>query len=107
MRKLLKMAMAEEPTLLSSAARCGAKTRRGAACQSPAVKGKRRCRMHGGTNPGPPKGNRNAYKHGRAYTNARTLIAAQTGVDPAIIPKEFIEAKMAVLLVKKEARQKR
>ena len=29
--------------------------------QSPAVKGKRRCRMHGGTNAGAPKGNRNAY----------------------------------------------
>ncbi|WP_374420937.1 hypothetical protein [Novosphingobium arvoryzae] len=28
------------------------------------MKGKRRCRMHGGTNPGAPKGNRNAYKHG-------------------------------------------
>jgi hypothetical protein len=26
-----------------------------------------RCRMHGGTNPGAPKGNRNAFKHGR-YT---------------------------------------
>jgi hypothetical protein len=26
-----------------------------------------RCRMHGGTSPGPPKGNRNAFKHGR-YT---------------------------------------
>jgi uncharacterized protein YjcR len=24
-----------------------------------------RCRMHGGTNPGAPKGNRNALKHGR------------------------------------------
>ena len=26
-----------------------------------------RCRMHGGASPGAPKGNRNAYKHGR-YT---------------------------------------
>ncbi|WP_425516632.1 hypothetical protein [Sphingobium phenoxybenzoativorans] len=31
------------------------------------MKGKRRCRMHGGTNPGAPKGNKNALKHG-AYT---------------------------------------
>lgn len=29
------------------------------------LSGKRRCRMHGGTNPGAPKGNRNALKHGR------------------------------------------
>jgi hypothetical protein len=26
-----------------------------------------RCRMHGGRSPGAPKGNRNAFKHGR-YT---------------------------------------
>jgi hypothetical protein len=26
-----------------------------------------RCRMHGGLSPGPPKGNKNALKHGR-YT---------------------------------------
>jgi hypothetical protein len=25
----------------------------------------RRCRMHGGTNPGAPFGNQNAYRHGR------------------------------------------
>jgi hypothetical protein len=32
-----------------------------------------RCRMHGGTNPGAPKGNKHAFKHGRysAETLAR------------------------------------
>ena len=53
-----------QPERLASAPRCLARTRTGTECQSPAVKGKRRCRMHGGTNPGAPKGNRNAYKHG-------------------------------------------
>lgn len=48
--------------------RCGAKTRKGTACKSPAVKGKARCRMHGGAKgSGAPKGNTNALKHGR-YT---------------------------------------
>ncbi|HYS87985.1 MAG TPA: HGGxSTG domain-containing protein, partial [Bradyrhizobium sp.] len=28
--------------------RCGAKIRSGGSCRSPAVRGKRRCRMHGG-----------------------------------------------------------
>ncbi|MFZ1775187.1 MAG: hypothetical protein WAT78_14670 [Rhizobiaceae bacterium] len=28
------------------------------------MKGRKRCRMHGGTNPGAPKGNRNAWRHG-------------------------------------------
>ena len=53
-----------QPEILAAAPRCLAKTRKGTACQSPAVKGRKRCRMHGGTNPGAPKGNRNAYKHG-------------------------------------------
>lgn len=48
----------------ANAPRCGARTRRGTPCQGPAVHGKRRCRMHGGTNPGPPKGSQNALKHG-------------------------------------------
>jgi len=34
------------PMLLSP--RCGAKTRSGKPCRSPAVDGKKRCRMHGG-----------------------------------------------------------
>ncbi len=48
--------------------RCGAKTRSGQPCKSPAVRGKRRCRMHGGApGSGAPRGNRNALRHG-AYT---------------------------------------
>ena len=44
------------------------KMRSGMPCQSPAVKGKRRCRMHGGAEEsGAPKGNQNAFKHAR-YT---------------------------------------
>jgi hypothetical protein len=46
--------------------RCGARTRRGSQCQSPAMPNGR-CRMHGGKSPGAPKGNKNALKHGR-YT---------------------------------------
>ena len=45
--------------------RCGAKTRSGKPCRSPAVTGKKRCRMHGGApGSGAPKGNKNALKHG-------------------------------------------
>ena len=51
--------------------RCGAKTRTGTPCQSPAVRGKKRCRMHGGAaGSGAPKGNQNALKHGE-YTRER------------------------------------
>ena len=45
--------------------RCGARTRRGGSCRSPAVYDKRRCRMHGGArDSGAPKGNRNALRQG-------------------------------------------
>jgi hypothetical protein len=50
--------------------RCDARTRRGTSCRSPAVAGKKRCRMHGGAKgSGAPARNRNAYKHG-AFTKA-------------------------------------
>jgi len=45
--------------------RCGAKTRSGGACRSPAAHGKMRCRMHGSApGSGAPKANQNARKHG-------------------------------------------
>ncbi len=51
--------------LMNLAARCGASTRTGAPCRQPAVRGKRRCRMHGGAaGSGGQIGNRNAFKHG-------------------------------------------
>ncbi|MCP1849430.1 hypothetical protein ACVMIH_007014 [Bradyrhizobium sp. USDA 4503] len=46
--------------------RCGARTRCGGSCRAPAVRGKTRCRMHGGARgSGAPRANRNARKHGR------------------------------------------
>jgi hypothetical protein len=48
-----------------SSPRCGAKTRSGKPCMSPAVGGKKRCRMHGcAPGSGAPRGNKNALKHG-------------------------------------------
>jgi uncharacterized protein YjcR len=45
--------------------RCGAKTRSGEASRSPAVSGRKRCRMHGGAQgSGAPRANQNARKHG-------------------------------------------
>ena len=43
--------------------RCGARTRTGTPCRSPAM-ANGRCRMHGGTSPGAPIGNANSRKHG-------------------------------------------
>jgi len=53
---------------MRSSQRCGAKTRSGKPCMSPAVAGKKRCRMHGGAQgSGAPRGNKNALKTG-GYT---------------------------------------
>lgn len=69
------MASGNQPVQLGEALRCQARTRSSLPCRGPAVKGKRRCRMHGGTNLGAPKGNRNALKHGGR--SAATVAAAK------------------------------
>ena len=51
---------------MNAALRCGAKTRSGSPCRSPAVRDRKRCWMHGGAiGSGAPSGPRNGdYKHG-------------------------------------------
>lgn len=57
----------------TTARRCGARTRTNQACGAPAIKGKRRCRMHGGRSTGPrtaagrARSARARWKHG-AYS---------------------------------------
>jgi hypothetical protein len=54
-----------------SAPRCGAKTKHnnGSPCRCPAIRGKARCRIHGGAKgSGAPKHNHNALKNG-LFTN--------------------------------------
>ena len=60
----------------NSAPRCGSKTRRGTACQAPAMRNGR-CRMHGGASTGPrtPEGlarsRRSRWKHGLYSSEGR------------------------------------
>jgi hypothetical protein len=60
--------------------RCAARTRCGNPCQSPPVRGRRRCRMHGGAaGSGAPIGNKNALRHGHYTAEAiaeRRAVAA-------------------------------
>src|SRR3954452_3818043 len=52
-------------SLMNQAPRCGARTRRGSPCRQAAVRGKRRCRMHG-ARAGAPEGPANGrYGHGQ------------------------------------------
>lgn len=59
-----------------SSPRCGAKTKRnnGNPCRSPAVRDKKRCRIHGGAKgSGGQKNNTNAIKHGLTTTNVKNF----------------------------------
>jgi hypothetical protein len=59
------MARLRNTAAMHASPRCGARTRTGDACMSPAVGGMNRCRMHGGApGSGAPLGNTNAFKHG-------------------------------------------
>ncbi len=51
---------------MAAAPRCGARTRAGHPCRQAAVRGRARCRMHGGAKgSGGPRGDRNGnFKHG-------------------------------------------
>ena len=59
------MTQARNTTAMHSSPRCGARTRCGSPCKAPAVRGKARCRKHGGAKgSGAPAGNRNRFVHG-------------------------------------------
>ena len=66
---------------LAKAPRCGAKTRAGHPCRQAAVKGRGRCRMHGGAKgSGGPRGERNGnFRHGlrtREHVERRKALGA-------------------------------
>jgi glucans biosynthesis protein len=50
---------------LRHALKCGARTRAGGSCEARAIRGRRRCRLHGGLSPGAPRGPKNGnFKNG-------------------------------------------
>lgn len=66
----------KKPYAFQSAPRCGARTKnnQGKPCRCPAIKGKARCRVHGGAKgSGAPPFNLNAFKHGESTGDAKAL----------------------------------
>src|SRR6478752_10134481 len=64
---------ATRPGDLKKQPRCGARTRAGAPCRRPPVRGRKRCRLHGGLSPGAPRGLKNGnYKTGDWTSKAIT-----------------------------------
>jgi glucans biosynthesis protein len=53
---------------IRSAPRCGARTRSASPCRCPAIRGRKRCRLHGGLSPGAPKGRGNGNYRGGTWT---------------------------------------
>jgi len=80
--------MSNNPLQIKEDNRCLARTRKGKStfCQARKVKGKKRCRMHGGTGDGAPKGNKNAFKHGKY---SREVIEKRKSATK--LKREFIE----------------
>jgi hypothetical protein len=82
--------------------RCGARTRRGTPCRGPAVRNRRRCRMHGGTAPGAPPGPKHGmFKHGlrsAAAIERRRIAAAEGRMVRATIRELKAEARRLVEL---------
>ncbi len=66
----------ENALAMHGSKKCGAKTRSGAPCRSPAM-ANGRCRMHGGAATGAPLGNSNALTHG-LYTAETKAFRAET-----------------------------
>ena len=62
---------------MAKARRCGAKTRAGHPCRQAAVRGRGRCRMHGGAKgSGGPRGKRNGnFRHGLCTREAKAILA--------------------------------
>jgi hypothetical protein len=56
---------------LRRAPRCGALTRSGSACQRPAMRNRKRCRLHGALSPGAPRGDKNGnFRNGNSTADA-------------------------------------
>lgn len=87
-----------QPANLAKALRCGARTRTGTSCKSPAVRGRQRCRMHGGTNRGAPKGNRNAWVHGNRSAEAEEQLKLVKAADRLLKSVRLSRCRQAELL---------
>lgn len=86
------------PTNFVSAAKCGAKTRRGGSCVQPGMKNGR-CRLHGGKSTGPKteegkaRSRRGNWKHGRYSEAARLQKLAAAEPQPLDLIQKGTESK--------------
>lgn len=94
--------MSEEPhahslkalAIAHASPRCGARCRRngGAPCRAPAIKGKARCRMHGGKSSGPSPAGRETLAGLRWKHGLRSSASISARADAANIIRGIAEA---------------
>jgi hypothetical protein len=83
--------LAKQLASIRAARRCGAKTRAGGACQCPAIRGRNRCRLHGGRSTGAPRGGANGnYRRGEFTAEAieerqwmRSIVRTYAKLEPS------------------------
>lgn len=81
---------------------CGAYARTtGKLCQRSPLRGRTRCRLHGGRNPGAPRGNQYPLKHGRYTAEAEAARRAAAAL------RREAKAAIAAALAPAEAVMKR
>src|SRR5262245_9673548 len=97
---------------MHSGPRCGARTRQGRTCMAPAIKGKRRCRMHGGKSTGPrtPEGlkrsRRARWKHGRYSREAKQAAREARWNNPSYVEAQRQAAKRKMAREERQAARK-
>lgn len=70
--------------------RCGARNRAGEPCKAPALRGRPRCRLHGGHSPGAPQGERNgAWKHGRRSERLKEAKAVVRACSRSVVAEDL------------------
>jgi hypothetical protein len=87
-----------QPADLAAVPRCGAWGRAQRPCRLPAMRGKKRCFLHGGRNPAPPRGRSYSLVHGRysaATIEAKRQARAATRAAKARV-EQAIDEVMAV-----------
>lgn len=68
----MNQVVADKLANLNAAPRCGARNRAGTPCQCPAMRDRKRCRLHGGKSTGAPRGTANGN-----YTDGHWTSEAQ------------------------------
>ncbi len=96
---------------MQRAPRCNARTRSGGRCKKAALRGKKRCRLHGGYLTGGPVGNQHALKHGyysRSRAEARRWAAEELKrMRPELKQIDELAAELGFELPRRERRRRR